>query len=112
MTLFGKSFRAVSGRFVDGIPPFLILHQVSNPSHPVTNEPSQTATPCAAEQRTWRRFVSDCSVEGWNPMKKQGATYANPSIGTFYLGAIVTGYLSDATENAVQANIVATGYGN
>jgi hypothetical protein len=35
---------------------------------------------------------------------------ANLSAGTFYEGAIVAGYTSDATENAVQANIVATGY--
>jgi hypothetical protein len=35
----------------------------------------------------------------------------NLSVGTFYEGAIVTGYPSDATESAVQANIVAAGYG-
>ena len=61
---------------------------------------------------------------GWNPMKKQGAIVlgsggdcckpgggANLSDGTFYEGCIVTGYPSDATEDAVQANIVAAGYG-
>ena len=60
---------------------------------------------------------------GYNPMKKQGAIVlgsggdcckpgggANLSAGTFYEGAMVTGYPSDATENAVQANIVAAGY--
>ena len=58
---------------------------------------------------------------GWNPMKKQGAvvlgsggdccaTNTNLSEGTFYEGSIVSGYPSDATENAVQANIVAAGY--
>ena len=60
---------------------------------------------------------------GWNPMKKQGAIVlgsggdcckpgggANQSDGTFYEGCIVTGYPSDATENAVQANIVAARY--
>jgi len=60
---------------------------------------------------------------GWNPMKKQGAIVlgsggdcckpgggANQSDGTFYEGAIVVGYPTDATENAVQANIVAAGY--
>jgi hypothetical protein len=62
---------------------------------------------------------------GWSPMKKQGAIVlgsggdcckpsggANLSAGTFYEGAIVSGYPSDATENSVQANIVAAGYGN
>ena len=61
---------------------------------------------------------------GYSPMKKQGAIVlgsggdcckpgggANLSIGTFYEGCIVTGYPSDATEDAVQANIVAAGYG-
>ena len=60
---------------------------------------------------------------GYNPMKKQGAIVlgsggdcckpgggANLSAGTFYEGAMVAGYPSDATENAVQANIVAAGY--
>ncbi len=61
---------------------------------------------------------------GWNPMKKQGAIIlgcggdcckpgggANNSDGTLYEGAIVLGYPADSTENAVQANVVAAGYG-
>ncbi|MGI5229414.1 arabinofuranosidase catalytic domain-containing protein [Actinoallomurus sp. CA-142502] len=61
---------------------------------------------------------------GYSPMKKQGAIVlgsggdcckpgggANLSAGTFYEGAMVSGYPSDATENAVQANLVAAGYG-
>jgi hypothetical protein len=59
---------------------------------------------------------------GKNPMKKQGAVVLgaggdccysnnNGSAGTFYEGAIVAGYPSDATEDAVQANIVSAGYG-
>jgi hypothetical protein len=59
---------------------------------------------------------------GYNPMKQQGAiilgsggdccaTNNNQSLGTFYEGAIVAGYPSDATDNAVQANIAAAGYG-
>jgi hypothetical protein len=60
---------------------------------------------------------------GYSPMKKQGAIVlgsggdcckpsggANLSAGTFYEGAIVAGYPSDATDNAVQADIVAAGY--
>ncbi|GIH19852.1 arabinofuranosidase catalytic domain-containing protein [Rugosimonospora africana] len=58
---------------------------------------------------------------GYSPMKKQGAIVlgsggdccngnTNQSLGTFYEGAIVSGYPSDATDNAVQANIVAAGY--
>jgi len=59
---------------------------------------------------------------GKNPMKKQGAVVlgaggdccysnTNASAGTFYEGAIVAGYPSDATEDAIQANIVSAGYG-
>jgi hypothetical protein len=61
---------------------------------------------------------------GYSPMKKQGAIVlgsggdcckpgggANLSDGTFYEGCIVTGYPTDATEDAVQVNIVAAGYG-
>jgi hypothetical protein len=59
---------------------------------------------------------------GWSPMKKQGAmvlgsggdccaTNTNLSDGTFYEGCLVSGYPSDTTESAVQANIVAARYG-
>jgi hypothetical protein len=60
--------------------------------------------------------------DGYSPMKKQGAivlgsggdcclTNTNQSEGTFYEGCIVSGYPSDATEDAVQANVVAAQYG-
>ena len=59
---------------------------------------------------------------GVGPMKKQGEivlgssgdcclTNTSASRGTFYEGCLVSGYPSDATENAVQANIIAAGYG-
>ncbi|MFC6022065.1 arabinofuranosidase catalytic domain-containing protein [Plantactinospora solaniradicis] len=34
----------------------------------------------------------------------------NLSAGTFYEGAMVAGHPSDATENAVRANVVSAGY--
>ena len=60
---------------------------------------------------------------GYNPMKKRGAivlgsggdccaTNTNQSEGTFYEDALVAGYPSDATDDAVQANIAAAGYGS
>jgi non-reducing end alpha-L-arabinofuranosidase len=56
------------------------------------------------------------------PMKKQGSLVLgsggdccysnnNASQGTFYEGAIVAGYPSDATDSAIHANIVSAGYG-
>jgi hypothetical protein len=57
------------------------------------------------------------NVAGYNPMKKEGAIIlgiggdnSNGSAGTFYEGVMTSGYPSDATENAVQANITAAGY--
>lgn len=67
-------------------------------------------------------FYSGNVPPGYSPNKKQGSIvlgsggdccYSNntASQGTFYEGAIVTGYPSDATDDAVQANIVKAGYG-
>ncbi|MFD8500099.1 arabinofuranosidase catalytic domain-containing protein [Amycolatopsis sp. NPDC059657] len=58
------------------------------------------------------------NAPGYNPMRKEGAiilgTGGDNSIGaagTFYEGVMTSGYPTDATENAVQANITAAGYG-
>jgi len=57
--------------------------------------------------------------KGYNPMRKQGGIilgiggdHSAWSTGIFFEGCITTGYASNATDNAVQANIVAAGYGN
>ncbi|WP_182881204.1 arabinofuranosidase catalytic domain-containing protein [Microbispora sp. H10949] len=57
------------------------------------------------------------NVAGYNPMKKEGAIIlgigGDNSIGargTFYEGVMTSGYPTAATEDAVQANIVAAGY--
>ncbi len=56
---------------------------------------------------------------GYNPMKKQGAIIlgiggdnSKGADGTFYEGVMTNGYASASTEAAVQANIVAAGYGS
>merc|ERR1712151_1344310 len=55
----------------------------------------------------------------YQPMRKKGAIIlatggdnSNGAQGTFYEGFMVTGATSDATDEAVQANIVAVGYKN
>jgi hypothetical protein len=55
---------------------------------------------------------------GYDPMKKEGAIVLGTGgdnsfmgVGDFFEGAMTTGYASDATDAAVQANIVAAGYG-
>lgn len=57
------------------------------------------------------------SASGYNPMHKEGAIIlgiggdnSNSAQGTFYEGVMTSGYPSDATENSVQANIVAAKY--
>jgi hypothetical protein len=55
---------------------------------------------------------------GYQPMKKQGSIIlgiggdnSDWTIGVFYEGVITSGYSTDAADAAVQANIVAAGYG-
>jgi hypothetical protein len=75
-----------------------------------------------AQSGSLSTLYSGALPPGFSPMHKQGAivlgsggdccaTNTNQSDGTFYEGAIVAGYPSDATEDAIQSNIVATGYG-
>ncbi|THU94128.1 alpha-L-arabinofuranosidase B [Dendrothele bispora CBS 962.96] len=62
-------------------------------------------------------FNGPRSASGYNPMKKEGAIIlgiggdnSRSAQGTFYEGVMTSGFPSDATENAVQANIVAARY--
>ncbi len=54
---------------------------------------------------------------GYSPMRLQnsillgtGGDNSNGGVGEFFEGAVIMGYPSDATENAVQANLTAAGY--
>jgi non-reducing end alpha-L-arabinofuranosidase len=56
---------------------------------------------------------------GYNPMKKEGAIIlgiggdnSNGAQGNFFEGVMTSGNPPDATDDAVQANIVAAGYGH
>ncbi|PSR92033.1 fungal alpha-L-arabinofuranosidase [Coniella lustricola] len=62
-------------------------------------------------------YYSGVRPSGYNPMSKEGALIlgiggdnSNGAEGTFYEGAVTSGYPTDATETAVQANIVAAKY--
>jgi non-reducing end alpha-L-arabinofuranosidase len=55
----------------------------------------------------------------YDPMRKQGAIIlgiggdnSNWAVGTWYEGVMTTGYATSATDDAVQANIVAAGFGS
>ena len=56
---------------------------------------------------------------GYSPMKLQpsillgtGGDNSNGDVGEFFEGAVTAGFPADATEDAVQANIVSAGYGS
>ncbi|WP_329461406.1 alpha-L-arabinofuranosidase B [Streptomyces sp. NBC_01431] len=101
--------------------------QVAETSHFVTamlknNGTTEMAIKGAnAQLGSLTQLYSGSLPSGYNPMHKQGAiilgsggdccqTNKNASAGTFYEGAMVKGYPSDATDAAVQANIAAAGY--
>merc|ERR1711879_885430 len=64
------------------------------------------------------KIAGTCGAKGtYQPMRKQGAIIlatggdnSNGAEGNFYEGFMATGYASDKTDEAVQANIVAVGY--
>merc|ERR550532_2347239 len=71
--------------------------------------------PYKGTKNTWN---PSNTTQGYVPMQKQGgivlgiggSNWPNGT-GTFYEGVMTKGYSSDDTDEAVQANIVATGYG-
>jgi non-reducing end alpha-L-arabinofuranosidase len=70
-----------------------------------------------AQSGSLSTFYSGVRPSGYNPMHKEGAIIlgvggdnSNSSAGSFYEGVMTSGYPSDATENSVQANVVAAGY--
>ena len=64
------------------------------------------------------KIAGTCGKTGtYQPMRKQGAIIlatggdnSNSAKGNFYEGFMATGYASDATDAAIQANIIAVGY--
>jgi non-reducing end alpha-L-arabinofuranosidase len=66
------------------------------------------------------KIAADCgSGNHYQPMRKQGAIIlatggdnSNGAEGNFYEGFMARGYASDATDAAIQANIIAVGYRN
>ena len=71
-----------------------------------------------AQSGVRKSFYDGRRPAGYYPMKKSGAVIlgiggdnSHGGWGTFFEGAITRGFPTDATENAVLANIVAAGYG-
>jgi hypothetical protein len=91
----------------------------------VTETPASGATPNGhwaikggdAQSGELKVYWDGKRAHGYAPMKKQGAIILGiggdnsaGAMGTFYEGVMTQGYSSDATDKAVQANIVAAGY--
>jgi hypothetical protein len=71
-----------------------------------------------AQMGTLTTMYDGARPAGYNPMKKQGAIIlgiggdnSNGAAGTFFEGCMTAGDAPDASDDAVQANIVAAGYG-
>ncbi len=72
-----------------------------------------------AQAGALQTMYSGARPAGYHPMKKQGAIIlgiggdnSNWSQGIFYEGCMTSGFATDATDSAVQANIVAAKYGS
>lgn len=84
----------------------------------IKGQPNQWAIRGAnAASGSFSTYYSGARPSGYNPMHEEGAVIlgiggdnSNGAQGTFYEGAMTDGYPSDATENSVQANIVAAKY--
>jgi len=70
-----------------------------------------------AQQGTLITLYEGTLPSGYSPMKVEGGIIlgtggddSSSSAGTFYEGAMLKGYPSDATENAIQNDIIAAGY--
>jgi len=101
----------------------------TNSSDPSMNDPFVTAV-LKGEPGTWALrggnaqsgglstfYSGPRPPGGYEPMSKEGAIIlgiggdnSQKSAGSFFEGAMTSGYPSDATENAVQASITAAGY--
>lgn len=71
-----------------------------------------------SQQGKLQKFYEGARPLGYETMKKQGAIILGiggdnscHAVGTFYEGAMTASYTTDATDDALQANIVAAGYG-
>jgi|EP00505_MAST-04D_sp_SCG-Rhode-Island_P003861 hypothetical protein len=71
-----------------------------------------------AQEGPWHVYWDGRRAPGYAPMKKQGSIIlgiggdnSDWAVGTFYEGVMTRGYSTDATDDAVQANVVAAGYG-
>ena len=63
-------------------------------------------------------IYSGALPHGYAPMRQEGAIIlgmggdnSHASVGSFFEGVMTAGYPTDSTENAIQSNIVAAGYG-
>ena len=66
---------------------------------------------CVQDHVAYVRNTMSSKVFNVNPGLGPFRRHVFHGVGTFYEGAMVKGYSTNATDSAVQANIVAAGYG-
>jgi hypothetical protein len=71
-----------------------------------------------ATQGSLTTLYSGPRPNGYQPMQKQGSVLlgiggdnSDGAVGTFFEGVMLSGYSTDAADDAVQADIVSVGYG-
>jgi hypothetical protein len=85
------------------------------PKTPQDNNPPSFTIP--SPDKPTEKAIINPPLVGYRPMRKEGAIVlgtggddSNAGIGSFFEGVMTAGYATNATENAVQANIVAAAY--
>jgi hypothetical protein len=85
------------------------------PNSPFNPNPPSFVLP--SPTKPGETLIFNPPLSGYRPMKKEGAIIlgiggddSNYAVGSFFEGVMTTGYATDATENAVQSNIVAARY--
>jgi hypothetical protein len=81
-------------------------------------DPDPPAFTIRAPKRPSQTMIVNPALSGYRPMRKEGSVIlgtggddSNYAVGSFFEGAMTRGYATDATDNAVQANIAAARYG-
>jgi non-reducing end alpha-L-arabinofuranosidase len=95
-----------------------VMAMIKGNSATATNGGPFTVKGANAQSGTLATWYDAARPQGYSPMHKQGAIVlgiggddSNTGGGNFYEGVMTSGYSSNTTDDAVQANVVAAGYG-
>jgi hypothetical protein len=99
------------------MPDPFVTAMIKGNSASATNGGPFTVKGASAQSGTLSTWYDGARPSGYSPMHKQGAIVlgiggddSNTGGGNFFEGVMTSGYSSNATDDAVQANIIAAGY--